>query len=533
MNKGYDIADWLKDGGTIEEIDGFPSLEIYNSLESHSNPPSYSKQTQSEMLLHILEKYETKLFFNEVNEICVAFPVNGHTEVWLLESREFSNWLQSIFYKEKKRPIQTEGIKQALSILAAKAKFEKRTDIPLFNRVALHNDILWYDLSNEAWQVVKITADGWSVEDKPPILFNRYRHQIPQVLPDANGDIQKIFQYVNLKDYRVLFLCWLITCFIPDFPHAISIFFGEKGSAKTTTCELLKRLIDPSVMGTLALEKDKRTLVVNLAQHWYLPFDNISNINIDTSDMLCRAITGGGIQQRKMCTNAEDYIFTFKRCITLNGISNVANRADLLDRSLLFELVRVPESERKELRLIYKAFDKDRASILGGIFTTLSKALGVYQSVKLSKLPRMADFARWGYAIGEALGGYGEQFLKEYEQNQIIRDYEAIDADVVAYLIVAFMKHKTDWSGLVSDLLVSLQEIAPLYGIVPTAKEMPSQANALSRRINNVQSNLNAVGITYSRKYTEKGTTISLHNSHLSPLPPYRDDWKCGNSNKL
>ena len=67
---------------------------------------------------------------------------------------------------------------------------------------------------------------------------------------------------------------------------------------------------------------------------------------------------GGGIQQRKLCTNAEDYIFTFQRCISVNGIDNVAKRPDLLDRSLLIELRRIPESERKELGEIQENFKK-------------------------------------------------------------------------------------------------------------------------------------------------------------------------------
>ena len=80
------------------------------------------------------------------------------------------------------------------------------------------------------------------------------------------------------------------------------------------------------------MSHELRTMVVNLQQHWFLPFDNVSHLNDEMSDTLCRAITGGGIQQRKLFTNAEDYIFTFQRCIAVNGINNVANRPDLLDR---------------------------------------------------------------------------------------------------------------------------------------------------------------------------------------------------------
>ena len=49
-------------------------------------------------------------------------------------------------------------------------------------------------------------------------------------------------------------------------------------------------------------------------------------------------------------------------------------------------------------------FEADKPSILGGIFDVLVKAMNIYPTVSLQSFPRMADFAQWGYAIGEALG---------------------------------------------------------------------------------------------------------------------------------
>lgn len=98
-------------------------------------------------------------------------------------------------------------------------------------------------------------------------------------------------------------------------------------SPNTHTLKLIERRRYKSIPD-ITLWKDDRSLVVNLQQHYFLPFDNVSKIHNETSDTLCRAITGGAVQQRKLHTNGEDYIFTFKRCLTLNGINNVANQAD-------------------------------------------------------------------------------------------------------------------------------------------------------------------------------------------------------------
>ena len=510
-----DIYDWLKNGHTMEELDGLPCEQNKKTVDG--------KPTQAETLLELVEENDIILFQNEVNAPYVALTVNGHTEVWSIEGQDFSVWLNKVYYEGTKRPIQKEAIKQAVAILSARARFNGNAPILLSSRIAKEDKSFWYDLSNPLWQAVKITADGWNIEDNVPILFNRYRHQMPQVNPQkTGGDVYKIFHHINMKDNQILFLCWLISSFIPEIPHAMLIFYGEKGAAKSTACGILNQLIDPSVLETLALPKNPRDLVVSLQQHWFLPFDNISNIGTDISDMLCRAITGGGIQQRKLCTNAEDYIFTFQRCISVNGIDNVAKRPDLLDRSLLIELRRIPESERKELGEIQENFKKDLPSILGGIFDVLSKAMRNFPDIHLTKLPRMADFTRWGYAIGEALGGHGEKFLKEYEANRAKQNIEVINSHLVSLMVTVFMQNKTIWEGWVSQLLAELVLLAPDLGINPHSKGFPSQPNLLSRRINETKSNLEAIGIVFTTDVRSQGTWIFIENKKASPLSPYR-----------
>lgn len=522
LGEKEDIYDWLAAGHTMDEVDALPEYKPLD--DSKQTESSAERSTQAEILLELCDKRSLKPFLNEANDPYAAVPVESHTEIFLMDSKDFSLWLQNLYYQETKRPIRAESLSQVVNILSAKAKFGNKECIHLFNRVAPHGGAFWYDLTNAAWQAVEVTADGWEVNSSPPILFNRYRHQNEQVLPQRNGDISKIFRYVNVKEFRTLFLSWLVSCFVPEIPHPMPILFGEKGAAKSTACILLKRLMDPSALDTLTLSNDQRTLVVNLQQHYVLPFDNVSVINGDTSDMLCRAITGGSVQQRKLCTNGEDYIFNFLRCPIINGINNVANRSDLLDRSLLFELERVPETERKELFEVYRAFEEDRVGILGGIFDTLSAAMALFPSVKLNKLPRMADFCRWGYAIAEALGGHGEQFLREYAANYERQNTEAIESDPVATLTIDFMRNRDQWRGRVSELFVQLVDMAQEHGISKHAKSMPPRPNILSRRLNNLKSNLEAVGITFSIKGESKDSYITLCNENISPLPSYHVD---------
>lgn len=521
-----DVFDWLKKGHTIDEINDLEEFDI-ESYFNKSNfaideEKDYGKEPQSKALLNIIKDSNIKLFCDDVHNAYASVMIEGHREILSIESKEFNWFLNHLYYSKFKKTINKDNLLQVINILQAEARFGNTNIIRLNNRVAEKDESFWYDLTNNEWQAIEINADGWNIINTPPILFNRYRHQEAQLIPVRNGDINKIFDYLNIKNDHTLFLCWLVSCFVPDIPHAMLIVYGEKVSAKSTACSLLKQLIDPSVLDTLTIQKDMRSLIVNLQQHWFLPFDNISYINEDTSDTLCRAITGIGIQQRKLNTNAEDYIFKFKRCLAINGVNNVATRSDLLDRGILLELSRISDDKRKEISQIQKCFKQDLPYILGGIFDVLSKAMSIYSTITLNELPRMADFTQWGYAIGEALGNKGEKFLEEYNRNIDKQNIEVANNDVVATLIISFMKDKKDWQGKISELYNSLLDIVANCGISSNSTQIPKRANHLSRRLNSLKSNLLSMGISFHTNVKSDGTYIFLENENLSQLPEYK-----------
>lgn len=543
LEEKEDIYDWIQKGHSMAEIKDFKEYDIMSYFDKSDDVTDDKepdlKEPQSKSLLDFIKNNDMELFCDNTNKSYASIMINEHREVLSVESKEFNLYLNHLYYSQFKKAINKDNLQQVTNILQAETRFGNVKKIPLSNRVAKRNNSFWYDLTNDKWQIVEITADGWNIVDNPPILFNRYRHQGEQILPVRNGDINKIFDYLNIKNYHTLFLCWLISCFVPDIPHAMIIIYGEKGSAKSTACSLLKQLIDPSILDTLTIPKDMRSLIVNLQKHWFLPFDNVSYINEEVSDTLCRAITGGGIQQRKLNTNAEDCIFTFKRCLAINGINNVATRSDLLDRAILIELSRIEDKDRRELSEVQNKFKANLPYILGGIFDVLSKAMAIYPDVKLDKLTRLADFTRWGYAIGEALGSKGQIFLEEYNRNINTQNIEAINNDVVATLIIAFMKDKKEWKGRISELYNSLLNLTTTCGVSANSKQLPKGANHLSRRLKSLQSNLNAMGISFDilTNYSD-GTYILIKNKNSSPLPPYKQKFNndrtcCGGDDEL
>jgi len=122
----------------------------------------------------------------------------------------------------------------------------------------------------------------------------------------------------------------------------------------------------------------------------------------------------------------------------------------------------------------------------------------IYPTVKLQSLPRMADFAKWGYAIGEALGvGLGQVFIDEYSANRIQQNEEIINNDPVLTLVVEFMRGRNEWYGLHSELYKKLEEIAEDFTINTRDKYFPKDATRLSMKLRGNKSNLENAGIAY------------------------------------
>ena len=189
----------------------------------------------------------------------------------------------------------------------------------------------------------------------------------------------------------------------------------------------------------------------------------------------------------------------FQRFIVLNGINVVATRPDLLDRCILLELERIPPNERKEEKVLREEFDKDKPIILGAIFETLSKAMSIYDQVELNNLGRMADFTRWGYAIAEVLGIGGDKFLEAYLNNQNNANIEALESHPVGFAMYKFMEDKTVWSGSPTKLLSELEIVAGFEKIDTTNSNWAKTPNVLSRRLNEIKSNLLDLGIEFER----------------------------------
>jgi hypothetical protein len=205
----------------------------------------------------------------------------------------------------------------------------------------------------------------------------------------------------------------------------------------------------------------------------------------------------------------------------------LATRSDLLDRSIVIQLQRIDDENRKEEREVWEAFERDKPQILGGALKILSKAMSIYSNLeKPKKLFRMADFTRWGYAIAEAAGveGGGEAFLEAYEANIDRANTEAIEAHPVASAVISLMERleakqqKRIWTGSVSELLDTLERIAVTERINTRHKLWPKGAQVLSKRLAEVKSNLAKRGIQFEIRHAGNFKEITIEKVEKAQL---------------
>lgn len=473
-------------------------------------------------LVRLAEKAE--LFHDEHQDAFAAVPVDSRREIWPCESKTFRRWLGGTFYVLTRQTPDAASIKDAVETISWRAATHG-VGRELHNRITKHESSFYYDLSDREWRAVRISEQGIEIVAKPPILFRRYQHQQGQVEPTAGGSLVDLLEVFNLpdRDQQILAQVYVVTCLVPEIAHPISVFHGDHGSAKSSHHRLIRQLLDPSSIDFLMMPHDPYQLAQQLAHNYYVCYDNLSTLSASASDMLCRAVTGDAISKRKLFSDDEDVIYKYRRCVGLNGINLVAERPDLLDRSLLFALPRISEERRRTEDDLATWFAERRPRLVGAILTALSAAMRLVPSIKLSGLPRMADFTVWGCAVAESIGYSREDFLRAYYSNIGRQHDEVIASDNTASYLVRLMTERESWSGKAAELFGAMLAMAKADDLDPHRLGLPKAPNALIRKLNVLRNTLAAVGIQIE---SHKGdVTIcrvqgNISRIEVSPLPP-------------
>ncbi len=379
-------------------------------------------------------------------------------------------------------------------MVEAKALFEG-DEIPLHVRVAEHEGVIYVDLANDRWEAVRITERGWEIVSDPPVRFRRRKGMLALPRPVRGGGVGALRRFVNVgsDDGWKLLVAWLVQAFRPKGPYPVLIVQGEQGSAKTTTARMLKNITDPSSTPVRTAPRGEHDLVIAANNSWVVTIDNLSGLPPWLSDALCRLSTGGGFGARTLYENDEETLFDATRPVILNGITDVATRADLLDRAINLTLPRIPEEDRKPESELWVEFDRALPGILGGLFDAVGGAHLELPNTRLDSLPRMADFALWATAAEDALGWERGSFIEAYTGSREEINELALESDPVAVAVRKLMEGRDEWVGNATDLLRKLGGLVDEE--IKRTKAWPKQPNHLSARLKRLAPVLRGVGI--------------------------------------
>ena len=451
--------------------------------------------SQATLLVQLAQQGDGELFHDLAGDVFMTFTTGGHRETWPLRNRNTREWLSRRFYTTHDKAPGGHALRDAFETLAGIARFDGECR-PVFVRLAGHDDTIYVDLGDDAWQVAHVTPDGWDVVSAAacPVRFRRPNGLLPLPMPAPGGDIEALRRLVNVardEDFALI-VAWLLGALRPAGPYAMLCLTGEQGSAKSTLARTVRSLLDPNKVPLRTEPRDEGDLLIAATNGLLVCFDNVSHLSSGLSDALCRLATGGGLGKRALYTDADEVLLEAQRPVVLTAIESALTRGDAIDRALLVELAQMPETARRTEADVAADLAALRPALLGALLTAASTALRNWPTTKPDRLPRMADFARWVEAGAPAFGWQPGYFLQIYSGNRASADELALDALPIGAALRAFMAERREWEGTATQLLTALGDIS---GDATKERGWPKRAHTLSGQLKRLAPHLRRLGI--------------------------------------
>ena len=449
-----------------------------------------SKESQATKLVDLGRR--TPLFHDTEGNAYASVPVDDHYETWRLRSGGFRTWLSRQYWQMEGAIPRAGAIQDALTALEGLARFDA-PELPVHLRHAHVDGALYIDLGDARWRAIEVTAAGWRVLDDPPVKFRRPRGTLalPEPVRDRSHGVEWLREFLNIRDEDAwrLIVGFLLGCYAKG-PYPVLVLNGEQGSAKSTAGRVLRALVDPARTPDRSAPRDERDLIIAANNGHVVAFDNLSGLRDWQSDGLARLATGAGFGTRELYTDAEETLFWAAKPIILNGITDLAVRSDLLDRSLLITLPRIPDDRRQTEERFWATFQAAAPAILAALLDAVSASLGGHRRVTLRRLPRMADFAVWVIAAERAIGWSDGSFLAAYTRNRASGHELALES---ASIVPPLLRLPVEWSGTAGELL---EQLLPLVGEkVIKREDWPANPRALSGQLRRLAPDLRSIGV--------------------------------------
>ncbi|MEU4064446.1 ATP-binding protein [Streptomyces wedmorensis] len=412
----------------------------------------------------------------------IALPLRGRSGVRQRLARLYADTFEGDVASQS-------ALADAMTVLEGIA--EDGDPVPVHLRVG-HDDAgtIVVDLGTADGRAVTVSAGGWHVVDRSPVLFRRSGAMATMPTPTLVGDgLSMLHSLLNMDEssFRRL-VVWLVAAWMPTIPHPVLTFKGEQGTGKSAAAQMMVNLVDPSPAAKRSQPRDIKVWATQAFSSWALCLDNISAIPPWLSDTLCKAVTGDAIVDRALYTDDDVVVLTFRRVLAMTTIDAGALAGDLAERLLMLDLQLIEPEQRRTEEELATAFETIRPAVLGSLFDLLASVLAVLPNVKLDSLPRMADFARILAAVDQVMEW---STLDDYLAVSANVAGDALEGDPFGSAVAALVEQCGTWTGTAAQLL---EHVPPPGGIRPPT--WPKDATRASGKVKRLAPLLRSIGIT-------------------------------------
>ena len=408
-----------------------------------------------------LEKFEPLFFKNQEGTHFVTFRHNSTEETFKIKSDLWRSYVTKKSRDAGHGSLKDDRIKQLAHEMIADADLSGIIQ-NCFVRTGGDKSKTWIDLGQQPHQFCVIDGNGWDISPLGQVPFWSPTTQIslPTPIKSDRSIVEMLRPLLNLENEEDIYLvmAFMVKALIPDSgSHPILCIDGSQGSAKSTMTKVIKRLIDPTRPEVASPPRNQEDLLVRGVNGYLLAFDNLSGLSPDLADAFCRLSTGGGMMRRKLYSDSDEATYDLMRPVIFNGIDEISDRPDLLDRSIIIHLKKIDREQRKSEDIIWRDFNKQYPQLLGALYDLVAGVIKELPVIRHHDLPRMSDYARVGLAMEKHLNLKDNFFMSIVNRNEGDKVESIISGSTLCYAIRSALDKRPVIEGSPSSVLVDLR----------------------------------------------------------------------------
>ncbi|MDN5918673.1 MAG: hypothetical protein L0I76_26850 [Pseudonocardia sp.] len=301
--------------------------------------------------------------------------------------------------------------------------------------------VFYLDTCDERDTVLRVDATGLRAVDAP-VAFRRAAVPAPMPWTTDPGtalDLAPLWELVPVAvDDRPLVLALMLTAWMTDTPQPVVTLTGPQDSGKTSTGRYLLSYVDPTTGARgRSLPADEREWKAAVAHSRAVLVDNLSGLDAESSDMLCRVATGGEAASRQLYTDDASHVSNLHVPVWLTTIDPGALRGDLASRMVKVELTPLNEGSRLAESELSARQEAIRPQVMRGLLWLAVQVLAAWPGIDKAGLAhRMGDFAIAVRCVDQVLGTTGEKRLAVDAQDLAA---DVVDASPLALAVVELL----------------------------------------------------------------------------------------------